>query len=232
MPDDKARRSSAGGSALSGLAGRLRAKLRAARFAGSSGYWERRYRAGKTSGAGSYGRLAAFKADTINRLVAEQGIRTVIELGCGDGAQLALARYPAYVGVDVSAKAVALCRERFAESPAYRFFQADDRAAYWGAYDLALSLDVIYHLVEDEIFEAYIDDLFALSNDWVAIYSSDSDEPSAYPHVRHRRVVDHVAARKPNWRLIERIANPYPYDPDDPGNTSFADFFIYRRAAG
>src|SRR5438270_10704846 len=63
-------------------------------FDNSSSYWNRRYVAGGTSGAGSYGRLARFKADVLNAFVAESGIASVIEFGCGDGAQLALSNYP------------------------------------------------------------------------------------------------------------------------------------------
>jgi SAM-dependent methyltransferase len=87
--------------------------LRHGRFTGSVDYWERRYQKGGTSGAGSYNHLAEFKAKFLNDFVAEHHVASVIELGCGDGAQLRLARYPAYVGVDVSVRAVEICRAAF-----------------------------------------------------------------------------------------------------------------------
>ncbi len=86
----------------------------------STAYWDSRYRHGGNSGSGSSGRLAQFKAETINRLVVEHGISSVVEFGCGDGRQLALAEYPDYVGVDVSAEAVRLCSERFVDDPSSR----------------------------------------------------------------------------------------------------------------
>src|SRR5690349_24554192 len=58
-------------------------------FRSSPSYWEERYRQGGNSGVGSYGQLARFKAQTINRFVAEQAVTSVVEFGCGDGAQLA-----------------------------------------------------------------------------------------------------------------------------------------------
>jgi hypothetical protein len=64
------------------------------RFKGSSNYWNRRYKDGGNSGPGSYDRLAEFKADFLNRFVGENRITSVVEYGCGDGAQLSLARYP------------------------------------------------------------------------------------------------------------------------------------------
>ena len=68
----------------------------------SKNYWEEHYQAGGNSGSGSYGRLASFKALIINEFVSENQISSVIEFGCGDGNQLALANYPEYVGLDVS----------------------------------------------------------------------------------------------------------------------------------
>ena len=68
----------------------------------SSAYWQERYRQGSNSGPGSYGRLALFKAEIVNRFVRDHNIADIIEFGSGDGAQLTLADYPRYVGVDVS----------------------------------------------------------------------------------------------------------------------------------
>lgn len=70
----------------------------------SAAYWEQRYRAGGHSGAGSYGRLAAFKADFLNALIRDNAIATAtaIEFGCGDGNQLALLDIPDYVGLDIA----------------------------------------------------------------------------------------------------------------------------------
>ncbi len=95
----------------------------------SSQYWEDRYSGGGNSGAGSYGRLAEFKAETINKFVQGHSVRSVIEFGSGDGAQLELARYPAYTGVDISSRALELCRTKFKNDPSKRFIQASSPAA-------------------------------------------------------------------------------------------------------
>jgi SAM-dependent methyltransferase len=83
------------------------------KFKGSELYWRKRYDAGLDSGEGSYLQLAKFKAKVINDFVLEHGIKSVLELGCGDGNQLTLANYPQYLGVDVSPDALERCRERF-----------------------------------------------------------------------------------------------------------------------
>jgi SAM-dependent methyltransferase len=196
-------------------------------FRGSARYWERRYQRGRNSGTGSYGANAAFKAQTLNQLLATHPISSVLELGCGDGAQLALIDYPNYVGTDISAAAVALCRKAFAGDAAKRFFPISERAAWAQAagYDLALSLDVIYHLVEDSVFEAYMKDLFALARHHVVIYSTNFDstaQTTKAVHVRHREFQRWVTREAHDWELAATIANPAPDLPD---------FFFYRRRA-
>ena len=207
--------------------------LRRIGFTGSRDYWEQRYRVGGTSGGGSMHHLAQFKADTLNAFVAARGLQSVIEFGCGDGRQLELARYPRYVGLDVSPTAVKQCVERFPADPAKSFFAYDptaffDRAGVFRA-DLALSLDVIYHLVEDAVFETYMRHLLGAATRYVAIYSSDRDRRSAQPHVRHRNWSAWVAANARDFRVVERVPNPYKGN--DPNSESFADFTFYERTA-
>jgi hypothetical protein len=198
-------------------------------FKGSAAYWDARYRAGGNSGAGSYGRLAAFKAEVLNEFVRSRAVRSVVEFGSGDGAQLALADYPDYVGVDVSPAAVALCSEKFQGDAAKRFFLADKLPDPFGPFDLALSLDVIYHLVEDATFEAYMHGLFERATTHVVIYASDQDRPGPSPHVRHRAFTPWVAVHRPDWRYAGKVANQYPFDPADPDETSFADFHFFEK---
>ena len=88
--------------------------------------------------------------------------------------------------------------------------------------DLALSLDVIYHLVEDAVYERYLADLFAAARRSVIIYSSDKDEETGVPHVRHRAFTGEVARRCPDFRLTATIRNRYPDDSD-------SSFFIFER---
>lgn len=193
----------------------------------SSGtYWESRYRSGGASGAGSLGRLARFKAGVINRFIQDNAIGSLIDLGCGDGSQLALLDPPEdYVGVDVSPAALALCAARFPN----RRFVPYEQCSLLAPADLTLSLDVIYHLVEDAVFMAMMQRLFALATRFVLIYASNAEAAWPAPHVRHRIFTDHVAATEPDWRLLAHVLNPCPYDPGRPNDTSFADFFIFGR---
>lgn len=199
------------------------------RFRNSSAYWERRYVGGGTSGSGSYGRLAHFKAETLNAFVDRADIGSVVEFGCGDGAQLTLANYPSYVGVDVSPTSIRLCRERFAADDTKRFFLAGEVPRDLGRFDLALSLDVIYHLVEDGVFDAYMRSLFVNADRFVIVYSSNAPHPSESPHVRHREFTGWIERNEPRWQQVTRLKNRYPYDPAQPDETSFADFYFFER---
>jgi cyclopropane fatty-acyl-phospholipid synthase-like methyltransferase len=212
----------------SSVIGRL---LRKRRFRNSSAYWERRYIEGGTSGSGSYGRLAQFKAETLNAFVERTGIRSIIEFGCGDGAQLMLADYPSYVGVDVSPTSIRMCRDRFASDGTKRFVLAGEAPRDLGRFDLALSLDVIYHLVEDRVFDAYMRSLFANAERFVVVYSSNAAQPADSPHVRHREFTGWVERNEPHWRQVTMVRNKYPYDPARPDETSFADFYFFQRVA-
>jgi SAM-dependent methyltransferase len=196
-------------------------------YTDSAGFWEQNYSQGQTSGNGSYGQLAEGKSRYLNELVRQRGVSNVIEFGCGDGNQLSLAQYPGYIGLDVSKTAIELCQKRFADDPGKSFFLYDgacftDRAGVFAA-DLALSLDVIYHLTEDAIFETYLTHLFAAAWRFVVIYSTNMEESGTPPHVRHRHFTPWVEARFPGWTLTSVTPGP---------NTerARADFFLYERA--
>jgi SAM-dependent methyltransferase len=196
-------------------------------FHGSEDYWVNRYRDGGNSGAGSYNCLAEFKAEILNDFVASHDIRDVIEFGCGDGNQLTLAKYPSYLGLDVSPHAVEGCARRFAGDASKSFMLVHDYAGQTA--QLALSLDVIYHLTEDAVYETYMETLFAAARDYVVIYSSDKDEAQPQTaHVRHRQFSRWVRANAPGWRLLGHIPNRHPYTGDN-DTGSLADFYIYGR---
>ncbi|MDM0067679.1 class I SAM-dependent methyltransferase [Variovorax sp. J31P207] len=192
----------------------------------SAKYWSDRYRTGGNSGAGSYGRLAQFKAETINSFVRENGIDSVIEFGCGDGAQLALADYPSYLGFDVTDASIELCKSKFGQDTTKNFLSS---SAYdFERADLVLSLDVIFHLIEDEVFHEYMQRLFASADRYVIIYSSNMNSDWPASHVKHRKFSDWIEIYHADFERVGYVPNPYPLH-GDPQNESFADFYIYRK---
>ena len=200
-------------------------------FPGSVRYWETRYKEGGTSGRGSYGELARWKAEVVNEFVRQQGIQSVIDFGFGDGNQLSLATYPQYVGLEVSRTCTISCKSRFAGDRTKSFFLYDslcfvDNGGVFQA-ELALSLDVIFHLVEDEVFDAYMTHLFSAARRFVIIYSSDFDYSQDW-QTRRRKFTAWISTNLPDWTLVKRIPNAFP--PDARTRTgSLSDFYVYRK---
>jgi SAM-dependent methyltransferase len=204
-------------------------RLLSGRFEGSQEYWIKRYAKGGNSGPGSYSELAKFKARVLNELVREQRIASVIEFGCGDGNQLTIAEYPRYTGYDVSPVAVELCRARFKGDSTKNFCLLGE---YTGqTADLAMSLDVIYHLVEDAVFEAHLRTLFGAATRHVVIYSTNRDAPddAGQAHVRHRRFSDFVERELRTWKLVRTEQQPNAYS-GDITSSSLAEFFFFEKS--
>jgi methyltransferase family protein len=196
-------------------------------FKSSEKYWIERYKRGRDSGKGSYGKFAQFKADIINKFVKVNNIGTVIEFGCGDGNQLTLAKFPSYIGFDISQDAIVRCQKIFKDDPSKSFYLMDE---YQGQKaDLALSLDVIYHLIEDDVFEKYMRRLFDSARHYVIVYSSNI---SAYlfssPHIKHRHFTRWVEENLTGWHLVTYIPNAYS-NSSNYGENSNAEFFIYQQ---
>lgn len=195
----------------------------------SKNYWNNRYLNNDNSGSGSYGELASFKAKVINEFVKNYKINSVIELGCGDGNQLKFSDYKNYIGFDVSSEAVNLCTKIFKDDETKVFLNYSDIENSGYTADLVLSLDVIFHLIEDEVFEDYMKNLFNLSSKYVIIYSSNYNEIVA-SHVRCRKFTDWIKFEiKEEFRLLKFVPNIYPYNSKYPTSTTFSDFYIYEK---
>ncbi len=198
----------------------------------SAELWRDVYEVGDDSGPGSYGILAQFKAETLNRFVERYGVESVIEFGCGDGNQLTLAKYPRYLGLDVAPNAIERCLRRFESDDGKSFSTYDpflfrDSAAFLRA-EAALSLDVVYHLLEDAVFELHMAHLFAAATRFVVIYAPDKDGPAPHQSVRWRHFSCWISEHRPDYRLVEHIINPHQ---DHSAFTAgfVPDFYIFQR---
>lgn len=199
-------------------------------FSTSRDYWEERYRQGGTSGAGSYNELAAFKGAIVNQFVEGNQVQSVIEFGCGDGNQLKYFELAAYLGFDVSPAAITRCKAVHQSDHSKQFKLL---SAYEGEQaDLTMSLDVIFHLVEEDVYQAYMAQLFKAAKRYVVIYSSDIEDrqTSSASHFKHRKFTTWVKEQAPQFRLLQHIPNKYPYNGDGE-TTSVSDFYFYVRKA-
>ncbi|HRN91005.1 MAG TPA: hypothetical protein PLE75_01085 [Ferruginibacter sp.] len=202
-------------------------KLGGNQFVNTETYWEKRYASGGHSGSGSYGENAAYKATFLNRFVQEFNIVRVVELGSGDGHQLSLSNYREYIGLDVSVTAVKNCIRLYSHDKTKSFY-----LYYSGAYldtfklfqgDLTLSLDVIYHLIEDELYFQYMTDLFAFARKYVIIYAYDVDEVKS-KHVKHRKFSQWIAENAREWQ-------PFEWEVPVTKPPGAANFYIYIKSS-
>lgn len=201
-------------------------QVRKRTFPGTTEYWEDRYAKGGTSGLGSYGREAEWKADIVNSWVAELGVTSVVDLGCGDGNQLGLAKYPRYLGLDPSTTAVRMCIERFRDDRTKSFLAYDPKSladpAGWLRGDLALSMEVIFHLIEEELFENYMNRLFESAERYVVICSNATSGSEQGPTERHRDFTKWVERTHPEWELDRRVEPPSDIN-------LMSSFFLYKK---
>ena len=158
----------------------------------SVAYWEARYASGRDSGSGSRGAEAAYKAGLVNAIVEQMHLSSLLDLGCGDGQQAALLRVPGYVGYDPSPTAIAQCRSRL---PDLRFTTEMPAEVF----DATLSMDVIYHLTDDEAYQAYLAALFGHARRAVLVYGL--NETAAGPELLHMRMRRWRPDVPPDWWL-------------------------------
>lgn len=205
-----------------------------------AGYWDRRYREGRTSGAGSEGDEGAYKAQYITDFCKEHNVTSVIDWGCGDGQVLELIRFPdgiSYLGVDVSPTVIDRMREKFVFP--YSFAVADDyfredaqlltRMQYNTPHSLtghavkrslALSMDVLFHLPDDADYFGYLVQLFGSAERFVVIYATNTPDGRTARHVFRREFTPDIAERFPDWKL--KVA-------EDPLRPGLASFFVYEK---
>ena len=144
-----------------------------------------------------------------------------------------LAEYPQYIGLDISSQAVKLSSKIFSEDSTKNFFVYDPNQFETNqknfSAELVLSLDVIYHLVEDHVYRKYLTNVFSSAKKFVVIYSTNEEVPGILHsrHVRHRRFTCDVEKWFPDWQLKDTIKNNQPKNKSKINEPSI-DFFIFQ----
>lgn len=181
----------------------------------SKSYWEERYSKGGDSGQGSYGNNAIIKANYINSVIQKYQIKTINDLGHGDGNQISQLKGDfKYFGYDVSSSARERCINKFKDDRRYTFLDSIETMTKG---DLAMSIDVIYHLTEWEVYEQYLKDLFSLGQ-YILIYGMNMEING----------LSHVVARPFN-ELIERVYENYSLIDVADGSHPDVKFYLYSK---
>lgn len=182
-------------------------------------YWNQRYLQGRTSGEGSEGDRAIVKAKYINELIYDKGIYTIADWGAGDGHVLSMVTLETdYLGIDISRVAIDRLRREWHGVPRRKFLTLDEARGVEIDVDLAMSLDVIFHCIDQPTYEEHLRRLFGSSHRFVLIHSLDKDRGRTARHVRWRHFTPDVARIAPEWVLMEQTAGP-----------SEIGFYLYRK---
>lgn len=108
------------------------------------------------------------------------------------------------------------------------FLLLDDYAGQTA--DLSLSLDVLFHLVEDGVYFDYLDRLFKAGRRFVVVYATSvGNAPRTLRHVRHRPVESDIATRFPDFARLTDLEAMLPAPPRAQGEGGYTRFFIYQR---
>lgn len=177
-------------------------------------YWNRRYKDGGNSGAGSMDEAAWTKADFVNKIIQEFKPQTIIDWGCGDGEvlrQLHIRRR--YYGIEISPYMVLELSKRFSRD-FYRFGSPGKARDLRWRGELSMSLDVMFHLVSLPEYREYLQNLFGTSDRLVLIKSPDETRKGTNRHVLYRKWTPEVQRLFPSWKLIRNIENWYLYERD------------------
>lgn len=171
-------------------------------FYDSSAFWKHRYDTGGNSGAGSYGEKALEKAEVVNKYLHLNNVDRVIEWGTGDGNQLSLYELEnkSYTGYEVSELKINDLRIKFSQ----KNFTFSNISDYDGEkFDLALSIEVIFHL-DKRNFKSYMQRLFESSSNLVIIFSTNYESKPEW-HMIHHEIKNYVSDNFPGVELLEEI---------------------------
>lgn len=129
-------------------------------------YWDTRYKRGDSSGFGSVGKLREFKWDIINKYAGN--VNEVIDVGCGDLSFWEGRNCSKYSGIDISPTIIDRNKKirknwKFICSPADVKIDISS--------NIVLCLDVLFHIMDDDIYLKILNNLMSYSNNLVFIYT-------------------------------------------------------------
>jgi SAM-dependent methyltransferase len=173
-------------------------------------YWQKRYASGRTSGVGSYGVHAEYKASVVNEIVEREGIQSVLEFGCGDGNQLTYYRLPRYVGLDVAQEAVDMCSAKFAEdsTKSFRRYVPGEYLGL-GSFDMTMAIEVLFHVTRDDDYFQTLQAMLDNSSRWVLFHDPlwPSRKYEKGSHEKHRELLKFLEDLE-DFEIVETRIHP------------------------
>lgn len=135
----------------------------------TSNYWDVRHSNGRTSGNGSIGCLRDFKWEKIEEHVGK--VNDVIDVGCGDLSFWDGRDCDNYVGIDCSEVVI---QKNIVKRPKWNFITSrsdNTMVSMLCKADVVFCFDMLFHIMEDDVYENTIENLTRFSKKHVFIYT-------------------------------------------------------------
>jgi len=148
-------------------------------------YWERHYRDGGTSGAGSIGKEREWKWKIVQEHAGK--IDDVLDVGCGDLSFWEDRDCFKYLGIDISETIIKQNRSR---RPTWQFKAQGAEVLLDAHARIVLCMDVLFHIMDDDAFTRILQNL-CYSTEWIFIHTwsrNPFDLGWALRRLRHLRI--------------------------------------------
>jgi len=129
-------------------------------------YWERWYRHGGTSGAGSIGKERQWKWEIMQEHAGK--IDDVLDVGCGDLSFWEGRDCSKYLGIDISETIIKRNRNL---RPTWNFKVHGAQVPLDVHARIVLCMDVLFHVMEDDAFRRILQNLCEYSKEWIFIHT-------------------------------------------------------------
>ncbi len=130
-------------------------------------FWNDRYLAGISSGKGSVGAYRDWKWAIIEQYIGS--IDNVVDVGCGDLSFWDGRGCTNYQGIDISKHIISLNKHL---KPAWQFFvHGADKYNHNVKGDIVLCLDLLFHILNDNIFRDILTNVCYYSREWIFIFT-------------------------------------------------------------
>ncbi len=128
--------------------------------------WNVHYRLGGSSGLGSVGLSRSWKWSVIGKHVAR--VDEVVDVGCGDLSFWEGRDCLHYVGIDSSSYIIK--KDRL-NRPNWSFVESRGERSLAVSGRVVFCLDVLFHVLDDDVFELIIKNLCAYSSEWIFVHT-------------------------------------------------------------
>jgi len=170
-------------------------------------YWENRYNSGGNSGNGSYGEGLKNKALLLNNLINKYDLKSISDVGCGECTLLPyLQGIRKYYGYDISPTVLSKISKNNQDGFSKEFILLTNNTKIVSS-DLVLSLEVIFHQVNDDEYLDYMRKLVNSNGEYLLILTMNEGILKTN-HIKNRHIKYRDISKfmdSTNYSLVEKF---------------------------